>query len=121
MVTLLQDSDSRIRMHAAMALGKCRYLPALSDLTQALQDANHNVRGLSAWSLGNLGDEEAIDPLIDALEDEGEFVRIYAYQALSAFGQKALAALRRASTRKGESIRPLVERLLEEISAEEEG
>jgi HEAT repeat protein len=106
-------------MHAAMALGKCRHLPALSHLTRALQDPSHNVRGLSAWSLGNLGDEEAIDPLIDALGDDGESVRIYAFQALSAFGQRALPALEEARTTKSASITPLVETLLEDLAMEE--
>jgi HEAT repeat protein len=118
-LTLLQEEDKGIRMHAAMALGKCRYVPALPQLTHhALQDPSHNVRGLSAWSLGNLGDERAIDPLIDALGDDGESVRIYAYQALSSFGNKALPALKSAQAAKGESIRPHVERLLEDLSLE---
>ena len=54
-VTLLRDGDSRIRMHAALALGKCRHTRALPQLVRALRDPSHNVRGLSAWSLGNLG------------------------------------------------------------------
>jgi HEAT repeat protein len=102
-----------------MALGKCRHLPALSHLTQALQDPSHNVRGLSAWSLGKLGDEHGIDPLIDALADDGESVRIYAYQALCAFGQSAIPALEDARTTKGASIRPLVEGLLEDLSVDD--
>jgi len=119
MLTFLQDSDSRIRMHVALALGKCRYAPACSPLMDSLRDSNHNVRGLSAWALGNLGDERAIEALIDALEDDGESVRLYAYQALDAFGPMALPALENAREGKDKTLKALVERLIEDISSED--
>jgi HEAT repeat protein len=118
LIVFLKDSDSRIRMHAALALGKCRHTPAFSTLMESLGDSNHNVRGLSAWSLGNLGDERAVEALIHALEDDGESVRIYAYQALDAFGARALTGLEKARTHAEPSVRSLVERLIEDISSE---
>ncbi len=84
---------------------KCRHAPACSPLMDSLRDPSHNVRGLSAWALGNLGDERAIEALINALEDEGESVRLYAYQALDAFGPKALPGLENAREGKDRSVR----------------
>ena len=118
-VAFLQDSDNRIRMHSALALGKCRHAPARSPLMDSLRDPSHNVRGLSAWALGNLGDERAIEALIDALDDEGESVRLYAYQALDAFGPKALPALGKARNHEDKSVRAVVDRLIEDISSED--
>jgi HEAT repeat protein len=85
----------------------------------SLRDPSHNVRGLSAWALGNLGDERAIEALIDALDDEGESVRLYAYQALDAFGPKALPGLESAREGKDRSVRAVVDRLIEDISSED--
>ena len=119
MVAFLQDPDSRIRMHSALALGKCRHGPACFPLMDSLRDPSHNVRGLSAWALGNLRDERAIEALIDALDDEGESVRLYAYQALDAFGQKALPGLEKAREGKDKSVRAVVDRLIEDISSED--
>ncbi len=51
---------------------------------------------------------------VEVLEDDGESVRIYAYQALDAFGPKALPTLEKARTRKDGSIRALLDRLFEE-------
>ena len=117
-LAFLEDEDSRIRMHSALALGKCRYAAACSTLIDTLGDPNHNVRGLSAWSLGNLGDERAIQALIGALEDDGESVRIYAYQALDAFGPKALPELENARQARSRDVRALVGRLIEDITSE---
>jgi len=118
-VASLQDSDNRIRMHSALALGKCRHAPACSPLLDSLRDPSHNVRGLAAWALGNLGDERAIGALIEALEDEGESVRLYAYSALDAFGPKALPALEKARKHEDKSVRAVVDRLIEDISSDD--
>lgn len=116
--SLLEDPDSNIRMHAALVLGKCKYGPAAGLLTDRLKDPHHTVRGPAAWSLGEIGDESALAALFGALADEGEYVRIYAYQAIAAFGQRALHALDASLTNAPPSLRPILERLREDLEGE---
>lgn len=117
---LLEDRDSNIRMHAALALGKWRLASALPLLVCGLADPNPNVRGAAAWSLGNLGDERAVEPLVRALEDGGESVRVCAYRALDAFGPKALPALGEARGRTDGAFRAILDRLIEDITEGED-
>jgi len=116
---LLQDEDTGIRMQAALALGTCRYLPALPNLLVSLEDRSPNVRGFAAWAVGNLGHEQAIEPLVRALDDAGEHVRIYAYQAIASFGKKALLELEKALARCDGASKLLVESLIEDVLTEE--
>ncbi len=113
--SLLKDPDSNIRMHAALALGKCKYSPAAGLLAERLGDPHHTVRGPAAWSLGEIGDESTLAALFGALADEGEYVRIYAYQAIAAFGQRALPVLEASLQEAPPSLRPVLERLREDL------
>jgi len=112
-VAFLDDPQGSIRMHAALALGKCRHPAAAPALIRRLKDPLHTVRGPAAWSLGELREEIALQPLVQALQDEGEFVRIYVYQAISAFGKKAIPVLEKELA--GAGSRALIERLLDDI------
>jgi len=114
-ISFLKDANDGIRMNAAMALGKCRYLPALPHLIGALKDAHHSVRGISAWSLGNLGDEKALEPLIEALGDDGEHVRIFAYQAIASFGSKAISVVNENIPTAEPDLKTFLEKLSEDI------
>lgn len=122
-VSLLEDPDGNIRMHAALALGKCKYRPAARLLLKRLNDPLHTVRGPAAWSLGEIGDENTLAALFGALADEGEYVRIYAYQAIAAFGQRALPLLEASLPQASSVLRPILERLREDLmeAAEQEG
>lgn len=113
--SLLNDPDSNIRMHAALTLGKCRYRPAAGLLADRLSDPHHTVRGPAAWSLGEIGDESTLAALFEALADEGEYVRIYAYQAIAAFGRRALPVLEASLPEAPPSLRPILERLREDL------
>jgi HEAT repeat protein len=114
----LAAAQSQIRMHAVVSLGKLGNRSAVPGLIRSLNDSNPQVRGLSAWSLGMLGDERSLVPLLDLLEDEGEHVRLHAYQAVSAFGSRAIPALERAVSGVTPHSR-FAERLLEELVSEQ--
>ena len=79
---LTSDASFRVRLQAAVVLGKLgdkRAEPALED---ALGDVNETVRGMAAQVLGDLGGERAVPALKRAQRDHSPFVR-----------EKALAAL----------------------------
>ncbi len=82
--TLTSDSSWRVRLQAAVVLGKLRDPRAVPSLLRALSDENETVRGLSAQVLGELGDAS----VIAALErrhrtDSSQFVRNRAGEALA--------------------------------------
>jgi hypothetical protein len=82
--TLTSDPSWRVRLQAAVVLGKLNDRRAVPSLMEALLDENETVRGLSAQVLGQLGDGSAIAVLQRArLTDKSSFVRDRAVQALS--------------------------------------
>lgn len=72
---LTRDPSWRVRLQAAVVLGKLGDRRAEPALVEALRDSNETVRGLSAQVLGDLGDLRARGPLERARRDRSSFVR----------------------------------------------
>ncbi len=83
--TLMQDPSYKVRVQAALVLGKLGDRRATPALIQALKDENESVRGVAATSLGKLGDRSAAAALRDATKDSSEFVRSQAQHVLDQF------------------------------------
>ncbi|MFW5748334.1 MAG: HEAT repeat domain-containing protein [Chloroflexota bacterium] len=95
----LRDGHTRVRYHAAYALGRIGALAAVAPLTDALRDPDADVRYQAAVGLGLLGDPTAADALIRLLQDEKTHVRHSAARALGLIGaDRAQAALSAAAT-----------------------
>lgn len=93
--SLTRDPSYKVRVQAALVLGKLGDRRAVPALLQALHDQNETVRGAAATSLGQLGDSAAADELMSAsTADPSSFVRERAQQALAqvAAGKSAIAA-----------------------------
>src|SRR4051812_12972994 len=85
--TLIDDPSYKVRVQAALVLGKLADARAVPALSQALmKDDNETVRGVSAASLGYLGDRTAAGALKAALNDKSSFVVAQAKKALSMLG-----------------------------------
>ena len=83
MRALEQDPSYKVRVQAALVLGKLADKRAVSSLLRALlRDDNETVRGVAATSLGRIGDRGSADGLQAALADKSEFVRTQAKKAL---------------------------------------
>ena len=61
--TLMQDPSYKVRVQAALVLGKLADRRAVPALMQALHDENETVRGVAATSLGRIGDRSAANAL----------------------------------------------------------
>ncbi len=81
---LMQDPSYKVRVQAAIVLGKLADKRAVPALIQALRDENESVRGVAATSLGRIGDKSAANALLQATNDSSEFVRAQARKALEA-------------------------------------
>jgi HEAT repeats len=82
---LMQDPSYKVRVQAALILGKLNDRRAVPALVQALRDENESVRGVAATSLGRIGDRSAASALQQATNDPSEFVRSQAKKALDQF------------------------------------
>lgn len=81
---VVEDPNYKVRVQAALVLGKLGDLTAVPSLIQALADQNSTVRGIAAAALGQLGDGSASEPLRDLIKRESEgFVRSQATKALA--------------------------------------
>jgi hypothetical protein len=81
---LLEDSNYKVRVQAAIVLGKLGDVSAVDSLVKALDDANKTVRGIAAQALGQIGDAAATDPLRAlAGRDPDPFVKGQAERALA--------------------------------------
>jgi hypothetical protein len=80
---LTSDPDFKVRLTAAVVLGKLRDPRSEPALIQGLADSNETVRGMSAAALGNIGDAAAIPPLERVATDRSDFVRARAVEALN--------------------------------------
>lgn len=80
--SLMQDPSYKVRVQAALVLGKLADRRAVPALIQALRDENETVRGVAATSLGRIGDRAAASALMVATRDSSEFVRAQARKAL---------------------------------------
>jgi hypothetical protein len=79
---LMQDPSYKVRVQAALVLGKLNDRRAVPALIQALKDENESVRGVAATSLGRIGDRSAANALLQATNDPSEFVRSQSKKAL---------------------------------------
>ena len=79
---LMQDPSYKVRVQAALVLGKLLDKRAVPALMQALKDENESVRGVAATSLGRIGNKAAANALLQATNDSSEFVRTQAKKAL---------------------------------------
>ncbi len=84
LIQALQDTDSLVRQHAAMALAAVGP-GAVKPLIEALRDPVNEKRAAAAYALGQMGYEgrDAMPPLQKALKDEEPSVRRAAAQAIS--------------------------------------
>ena len=81
---LLEDSNYKVRVQAAIVLGKLGDVSAVDSLIKALDDPNKTVRGIAAQALGQIGDAAAADPLRALLQrDVDPFVKGQAEKALA--------------------------------------
>lgn len=93
LIGALRHPNSRIRYHAASALGSLalkgiKAHHAVPSLIEALHDENSQVRNFAARSLGDINDQRAVEPLIQALQDEDMGVRGDAASALGKLKSK---------------------------------
>jgi hypothetical protein len=130
---LMQDSSYKVRVQAALILGKLNDRRAVPALIQALHDENETVRGVAATSLGRIGDKSAANALMVASSsDSSEFVRSQAKKALELVanggGGTLVAAPPRAGARfyvsigfaaSSRSVGPEYSRLVREALAKE--
>jgi hypothetical protein len=80
---LMQDASYKVRVQAALILGKLDDKRAIPALIQALHDENETVRGVAATSLGRLADKSAANALMQtSTNDSSDFVRAQAKKAL---------------------------------------
>ncbi|HEX4457095.1 MAG TPA: HEAT repeat domain-containing protein [Polyangia bacterium] len=99
---LMQDSSYKVRVQAALVLGKLNDRRAVPALIQALHDENETVRGVAATSLGRMNDKSAANALMQsATNDSSDFVKTQAKKALEliAGGGPSLAPQPRAGAR----------------------
>jgi hypothetical protein len=81
---VVEDPSYKVRVSAALTLGKVGGSAAVPALVKALADQNNSVRGIAAQSLGKLGDSSASEALRSLLHHESDgFVRSQATAALA--------------------------------------
>jgi HEAT repeat protein len=86
LVTLLHGSDSaRVRVQAALSLGRIGQADVVPALVLALGDESDAVRAAAAQALGRIGAPEAVAPLEGVARDAGQpaLVRTEAARALA--------------------------------------
>ena len=92
LLTLLTDTEARVRRRAALAIGRTRLLEGVPALLPVLAgDVEAEVRQMAAFALGLIGDASAADPLQNALKDSDALVQGRAAEALGLIGHKAAA------------------------------
>jgi hypothetical protein len=79
---LIADTSWRVRLQAAVVLGRLHDVRGVPALMRALSDPLETVRGMAAQVLGDLGDPQAIAALQRAQRDPSAFVRGQATVAL---------------------------------------
>jgi HEAT repeat protein len=91
LVTQLQDekADFRLRVQAALQLGKSMDPAALTPLVASLDDANASVRAAAVAALESLGDKRAIEPLKEHRLDRSLPVRNQIKSSLAALESQA--------------------------------
>ncbi len=86
-VVVDESTNYKMRVQAALVLGKLADPRAVQPLIKALNDQNKTVRGIAASALGQLGDQSALEPLRELVKrDSDSFVRGQAEKAIAALG-----------------------------------
>jgi HEAT repeat protein len=91
LIALLSDTDTTLRMYAALALGQQRERRAIGPLVAALQDPDINVRYHAIEALGQLRAAEAVNELAAILDPADFFLTFPALDALVRIGEPAVA------------------------------
>jgi cyclophilin family peptidyl-prolyl cis-trans isomerase/HEAT repeat protein len=86
LVSLLGDTDARVRRRAALAIGRVGLPDGVAPLAGRLQDPDADVRAMAAFALGLIGDASGVDPLVAALGDPSPLVKGRAAHALGLIG-----------------------------------
>jgi hypothetical protein len=82
--TLTEDSNYKVRVQAALVLGKLGDATAVVCLSRALADQNKTVRAMSAQALGQIGDAAGLEGLRSlAKRDPDPFVRAQTEKAIA--------------------------------------
>jgi cyclophilin family peptidyl-prolyl cis-trans isomerase/HEAT repeat protein len=107
LVTLLSDTDPRVRRRAALAVGHVGLSAGVRPLMTALaRDPEPEVRQMAAFALGLLRDKSAVPELRVALGDPAPLVQGRAAEALGVLGDtassQAIAGLVAAAARSGD-------------------
>jgi hypothetical protein len=89
---LRSSSDFRVRVQAALELGKTADEHALSALVSALDDGDASVRAAAAAALGKLGVSRGVRPLKEHLADSSDNVRSAVKSAIALLTPKAEAS-----------------------------
>ena len=87
LLTLISDTDPRVRRRAAMAVGRVGMAAGIPALVGALGDTDKDVRASAAFALGLSHAASATDALIAALGDADLAVRAHAIDALALIGE----------------------------------
>lgn len=85
---LKRGADFRVRVSAALQLGKSLNPAASQPLEAALEDPNASVRAAAAAALKNLGDTSAL-PVLRAHNDKSESVRAAVASAIKSLEEEA--------------------------------
>ncbi len=78
LVNRLKNGSKRVKIQAALALGRLKDPEAVYYLIDCLKDSNSLVRGACARALGMLGDDRALTPLMNLVNDKSKFVKKWA-------------------------------------------
>jgi cyclophilin family peptidyl-prolyl cis-trans isomerase/HEAT repeat protein len=91
LMTLVADSDPRIRRRAALGIGRVGLAEGGAALQPLLTDTDADVRQMAAFALGLLADKTAVTSLTTALQDADPRVRGRAAEALGLIGDTGSA------------------------------
>jgi cyclophilin family peptidyl-prolyl cis-trans isomerase/HEAT repeat protein len=92
LLTLISDTEARIRRRAALAIGRTRLAEGVSALVPLLaSDAESEVRQMAAFAMGLIGGATVVEPLMAALNDPDPLVHGRAAEALGQVTHKAAA------------------------------
>jgi hypothetical protein len=80
------DPSYKVRLQAALVLGKLGDRRAVPALAKAVKDENASVRAVACTSLGRIGDPTGVPALREATKDSETFVRQAAEKALAQLG-----------------------------------
>ncbi|MCB9558685.1 MAG: HEAT repeat domain-containing protein [Deltaproteobacteria bacterium] len=124
LIRLLETDDSyKVRLQAAMALGRLKDRRGIPALIQALKDPQHVVRGMSAASIGQIADPRGVPALKLLLRrEQHSFVIEQAKKALAGLSQpdsgRFFVQVRKIKNSAGRGGPELATRFQQELTAE---